>query len=358
MNSTNVSMTPESEAGYQILDALQTSILRLNTSLVVNYVNATAESLFGNSASNLIGKRFNTLLSQIEPSSILSQLRQPQAMTEREAVITLADGSSIIADYSIYPLGDSVSQDGILLEVRQLQRQAQFAQEELNQLQKQAREQFARGLAHEINNPLGGIRGAAQLLQKGLDNPEWREYTEIIIHEVDRLRALVGNILGPDNRIQLKSINILEVLEHIRRIILAAEPEGIQIYRDYDPSIPELEADRDLLIQAFLNIARNAVQAIDDEGKIIFKTRIGRRYTIGQVTHPLVVQVDIIDNGCGIASDLNDTIFLPMVTDKPEGSGLGLPIAQEIVLRHGGTIQTQDNDHGTTFSIILPLEQI
>ena len=245
-----------------------------------------------------------------------------------------------------------------MLEVRQLQRQAQFAQEELNQLQKQAREQFARGLAHEINNPLGGIRGAAQLLQKGLDNPEWREYTEIIIHEVDRLRALVGNILGPDNRIQLKSINILEVLEHIRRIILAAEPEGIQIYRDYDPSIPELEADRDLLIQAFLNIARNAVQAIDDEGKIIFKTRIGRRYTIGQVTHPLVVQVDIIDNGCGIASDLNDTIFLPMVTDKPEGSGLGLPIAQEIVLRHGGTIQTQDNDHGTTFSIILPLEQI
>ena len=351
-------MKPAEQDGYHILDALQNSILRLDDSLVVNYVNATAESLFSNSAANLIGKRFDTLLSQIEPSSILDQLQQPQAMTEHEAVITLSTGQSIVADYSIYPLRDSARQNDILLEIRQLQRQAQFAREELNQLQQQTREQLSRGLAHEINNPLGGIRGAAQLLQKALDNSEWREYTDIIIHEVDRLRALVGNMLGPNNQIKLESVNILEVLEHIRRIILAAEPERILIQRDYDPSIPELEADRDLLIQALLNIARNAVQDIDNTGKIIFKTRIGRRYTIGQVTHPLVVQVDVIDNGRGIASELNDTIFLPMVTDKPEGSGLGLPIAQEIVLRHGGTIQTQNNSHGTTFSIILPLEQI
>jgi len=358
MHQNSAVKIPMTEDGYRILDTLQASILCLDQALRVTYVNATAESLFDNSASNLMGRRFDSLLSPVEPSSILGKLRVPQALTEHEAVITLANGRSIVADYSIYPLGDPPDSDDLLLEIRPLQRQAQFAQEELNQLQKQVRDQLARGLAHEINNPLGGIRGAAQLLQKGLDNPVWQEYTEVIINEVDRLRALVANMLGPENRIEFKPVNILEVLEHIRRIVLAAEPERIRIRRDYDPSIPELAADRDLLIQAFLNIARNAVQAIDGDGEIVFKTRIGRRYTIGQITYPLVVQVDIIDSGPGISNDLNDTIFLPMVTDKPEGSGLGLPIAQEIVLRHGGTIQLHSTDSGTTFSIILPLEQI
>jgi two-component system nitrogen regulation sensor histidine kinase GlnL len=344
--------------GYRILDTLQASILCLDPTLRVTYVNATAEALFDQSAAHLVGRRFDSLLSRVEHSTILGKLQQPRALTEHEAVITLASGKSIVADYSIYPLGDPPESDDLVLEIRPLQRQAQFAQEELNQLQKQVRDQLARGLAHEINNPLGGIRGAAQLLQRGLDNPTWQEYTEVIINEVDRLRSLIGNMLGPENRISFEPLNILEVLEHIRRIILAAEPDRIRIRRDYDPSIPELEGDRDLLIQAILNIARNAVQAIDGDGEIIFRTRIGSRYTIGQVTHPLVVQIDIVDSGPGIASDLNDTIFLPMVTDKPEGSGLGLPIAQEIVLRHGGTIQMHSTDSGTTFSIILPLEQI
>ena len=357
MHQYSADSVPVNTDAYRILDTLQASILCLDQALCVTYVNATAEALFDSSAGNLVGKRFDSLLSRVEHSSILSKLQQPRAMTEHEAVITLASGRSIVVDYSIYPLGDPPESDEILLEIRQLQRQAQFAQEELNQLQKQVREQLARGLAHEINNPLGGIRGAAQLLQKALDNPAWQEYTEVIINEVDRLRALISNMLGPDNRAEFKPVNILEVLEHIRRIILAAEPNRIRIRRDYDPSIPELQADRDLLIQALLNIARNAVQAIDDDGEIIFNTRIGRSYTIGQVTHPLVVQVDIIDSGRGIDSNLSDTIFLPMVTDKPEGSGLGLPIAQEIVLRHGGTIQMHSSDSGTTFSIILPLEQ-
>lgn len=359
MHQNSAKVAPPAEDGYRILDSLQASIVCLDQSQRVTYVNATAEALFDSSAANLIGKRFDSLLSRIEHSSILSKLHKPQAMTEHEAVITLANGRSIVADYSIYPLGDPPESDDILLEIRQLERQALFAQEELNHLQKQVREQLARGLAHEINNPLGGIRGAAQLLQKALDNPTWQEYTEVIINEVDRLRTLISNMLGPDNRAEFKPVNILEVLEHIRRIILAAEPDRICIRRDYDPSIPELEGDRDLLIQALLNIARNAVQAIDrDDGEIIFRTRIGRSYTIGQVTHPLVVRVDIIDNGRGIASDLSDTIFLPMVTDKPEGSGLGLPIAQEIVLRHGGTIHLHSSENGTTFSIILPLEQL
>ena len=164
------------------------------------------------------------------------------------------------------------------------------------------------------------------------------------------------NMLGPENQLKKAETNIHSVLEHIRKILLAAEPRRIRFHQDYDPSIPEFMADRDLLIQAFLNIARNAVQAIDGEGDVTFATRIGRQFTIGQTTYPLVVQVDITDSGRGISPELADTIFLPMVTDKPEGSGLGLPIAQDIVSRHGGTIYIRNNAQGTTFSTILPLE--
>jgi two-component system nitrogen regulation sensor histidine kinase GlnL len=162
-------------------------------------------------------------------------------------------------------------------------------------------------------------------------------------------------MLGPNTEIVKKSINILEVLEHIRRLMMAAESSRIHIKIDYDPSIPELMGDKRQLIQALLNIVQNAAQSIDHQGVIIFKTRIGRRFTVGQITPPLVVQVDISDNGNGIAEEIKDTIFLPMVTNKAEGSGLGLPIAQEIVSRHGGIILFETSPQGTKFSAILPL---
>ena len=346
------------DLSHRILDTLKTSLLYLDRERCITYVNATAEALFEISAGSLIGRPFASLLSQVEYSTISEKLAlDPIALTEHEAVITLANGKSFVADYSIYPCGEQAGDGEILLEIRTSERQAQFAREEFNQIQQHATQQLARGLAHEINNPLGGIRGAAQLLQRELDRPDWIEYTEVIISEVDRLQNLINNMLGPNNRQQRQLINIYEVLEHIHKIIHAAEPDRIEIRRDYDPSIPSLMADRDLLIQAFLNIARNAVQAIEDRGEITFKTRIGRNFNIGQVTHPLVVQVDITDNGRGVAPTLSETIFLPMITDKAEGSGLGLPIAQEIISRHGGTINLQSSDAGTTFSIILPLEQ-
>ncbi len=346
------------DLSYRILDALKTSLLYLDHERRIIYVNATAEALFENSAGSLVGRPFVSLLSQVEPSTITEKLAADSiALTEHEAVITLANGKSFVADYSIFPCAEPADAGEVLLEIRPSEHQAQFAREEFNQLQQHATQQLARGLAHEINNPLGGIRGAAQLLQRELDRPDWIEYTEVIISEVDRLQTLVNNMLGPNNRVQHQLINIYEVLEHIHKIIHAAEPERIEILRDYDPSIPSLMADRDLLIQAFLNIVRNAVQAIDDRGKITFKTRIGRNFSIGQITHPLVVQIDVTDNGRGVAPALSETIFLPMITDKAEGSGLGLPIAQEIISRHGGTINLQSSTAGTTFSIILPLEQ-
>jgi len=346
----------------RILDTLNVTIVCLDASHAIRYLNTSGEALFESSASKLIGRRFESLFSQVKASTIQHKLKlypvKTDALTERGADITLANGRSIIADYSIYPFAEGSRDTAILVEIRPLEYQLQIAQEELNQLQKQLSRQLGRSLAHEIRNPLSGIRGAAQLLEKGLGDSKWTEYTEVIISEVDRLQSLVNNITGPGDSLQPGAVNILEVLEHIRKIILAAEPDRIKVHRDYDPSIPEIQADRNLLIQAFLNIARNAVQAIEKTGEIIFKTRIDRRVTIGKLTHSLVVQVDITDSGRGVSEELSDTIFLPMITDKADGSGLGLPIAQEIISRHGGAIRLKSSAQGTTFSTILPLQYI
>ena len=343
----------------KILDYLSSTIICLDENLRLCYINSTGEILFDTSASSLTGRDFYQLFSQVEPSTITTKLShfigQRTPMTEHEAKITLFSGKSISADYTIYPLDEAEVGGNILIEIKPIDRQAQIQRDELSQLHNQASQQFARGMAHEIKNPLGGIRGAAQLLEREIIQPSMREYTDVIISEVDRLQALVNNMLGPNVRINKKPVNILEILEHIRSLLLAAEPDQFVIHRDYDPSIPELLADRDQLIQAFLNIAQNAVQALNENGEISFKTRVDRQVTIGKIKHPLVIQIDISDNGSGISAALSDTIFLPMVTDKPTGSGLGLPMAQEIVSGHGGIIKCHSSTSGTTFSTILPL---
>lgn len=344
----------------KILDRLSSCILCVDQNLSLTYLNSSAEMLFDNSASSLLGKDFRQLFSRVEANTITDKLprlaSQGQAMTEHDATIRLANGRSISADYTIYALDDTDGSNNILIEIKPLDHQAQYLRDEVSHLQKQASQSVARGIAHEIRNPLGGIRGAAQLLEREIKQPSLKEYTDVIISEVDRLQTLISNMLGPNTKITRKPVNILEILEHIRGLLLTAEPGQFVIQRDYDPSIPEIRADKDQLIQAFLNIAQNAVQALGTNGEITFKTRIGRQFTIGQVKYPLVIQVDIIDNGRGISSALSDTIFLPMVTDKPQGSGLGLPIAQEIVSAHGGIISAESSASRTTFSTILPLE--
>lgn len=343
----------------RIVDTLNSSIVCLNKDWTINYVNFAAEELFSSSASGLYGKNIHQLFSQVEPNTITAKLEafsaDSFAITEHAAKITLANGKSISADYSIYPIDSTDNTEQILIEIKKLDWQSKITREEFTNLKKQASLQFAQGMAHEIKNPLGGIRGAAQLLDRELNEPQMRQYTEVIINEVDRLTALINNMLGPNTEIVKSPLNILEVLEHIRRLMIAAESTRINIKIDYDPSIPELMGDKRQLIQALLNIVQNAAQSIDNTGEIIFKTRIGRRFTVGKVTHPLVVQVDISDNGNGISAEIKDTIFLPMVTNKAEGSGLGLPIAQEIVSRHGGIIIFESSPQGTTFSTILPL---
>ncbi|MFT4651228.1 MAG: two-component system nitrogen regulation sensor histidine kinase GlnL [Polaribacter sp.] len=351
---------PESNiTASKILDTLNSSVICLNRNWAISYVNFAAEELFSSSASRLYGKNIHQLFSQLEPNTITKKLAafggDSFAVTEHDARITLANGKSVSADYSIYPIDSSDETQHILLEIKPLDWQSIITSEEFTNLKKQASLQFAQGMAHEIKNPLSGIRGAAQLLERELNEPQLKQYTEVIISEVDRLSALINNMLGPNTDIIKCPVNILEVLEHIRRLMLAAESTRINIKIDYDPSIPELMGDKRELIQALLNIVQNAAQSIDNVGEITFKTRIGRRFTVGKITHPLVVQVDISDNGNGIPAEIRDTIFLPMVTNKAQGSGLGLPIAQEIVSRHGGIILFNSSPQGTTFSTILPL---
>ena len=344
----------------KILDTLNSTIMCLDTSGTITYINPAGEFLFDSSADSLTGRPFESLLSRVETNSIIDKLHLfrdlEQTVTEHQAQLMLADGRSKLVDYSIYALDRDSDGEAIMVEIRPLERHQEMAQEALRSMQKQVSQHFARGIAHEIKNPLGGIRGAAQLLDRELGEAGLREYTEVIIGEVDRLQVLIDNMLVPAKTINRQAVNILEILEHIRKLLETAEPHRFEFYRDYDPSIPEFRADRNLLIQAFLNLALNAVQAIADDGKITFKTRIDRNVTINKIMHPLVIRIDIIDNGKGIPEDITDTLFLPMVTGRPEGSGLGLPIAQEIISRHGGIIKVENSPQGTVFRTLLPLE--
>jgi two-component system nitrogen regulation sensor histidine kinase GlnL len=213
-----------------------------------------------------------------------------------------------------------------------------------------------RNLAHEIKNPLGGLRGAAQLLEQEFADQSLKEYTQIIIGEADRLRNLVDRMLGPIRPPVYDDVNIHEVLERVRTLVLAEIGDGIHIEQDYDPSIPLLKGDADQLIQAVLNIVRNAVQALEGQGVILIRTRVQRQYTIGHTRHKLVARLDIIDNGPGISKERLEEIFYPMISGRIDGTGLGLSIAQVLVSQHGGLIECESRPGKTVFTLLLPLE--
>ncbi|MDH3637538.1 MAG: nitrogen regulation protein NR(II), partial [Gammaproteobacteria bacterium] len=236
-----------------------------------------------------------------------------------------------------------------------IDRLLQRVKEENHLDQHAANQAVLRGLAHEIKNPLGGLRGAAQLLDGELPNRELREYTRIIIHEADRLSTLVDRMMGSYKPIQSVALNVHEVLEHIRKLILVDIQEGLNIERDYDPSLPEIIGDRDQLVQAVLNIVRNAVQALEQQGSIRLRTRIERNPMFGRIRHRHGIRVDIEDDGPGVPRELTDQIFYPLVTGRAEGTGLGLSIAQDIVAKHGGYIEFTSKPGHTRFSMVLPV---
>lgn len=249
----------------------------------------------------------------------------------------------------------------LLAEVVEISQQARLEREEQWRNQAQANKELIRNLAHEIKNPLGGIRGAAQLLHAELPSAELQEYTQVIIAEADRLQTLVDRLLAPHRKPHLVGdVNIHEVCEHVRTLLQAEFPQGLTIEQDYDASLPEFRGDKEQLIQAVLNIAHNAAQALQPriaqgDAHIVFRTRVARQMTVARQRYKLALVLHIVDNGPGVAAELKDRMFLPLISGREGGSGLGLTLAQTFVQQHQGTIECDSQPGHTDFRITIPL---
>ncbi len=350
----------------QLLDSLTTAILVLDQDLAVSYLNPAAEYLLDCSDARATGQPLESLFAVPlgDIPHLEEQMKSRLPFNRRALEIPLPNGKTITVDLAFTPLDRMISfpDDKVhtLVELQGLDRLLRISREETFVSSQTTSRSLIRGLAHEIKNPLGGIRGAAQLLGKELADNELADYTRVIIEEADRLRNLVDKLLGPNRAAVMRQVNVHEVVERVCTL-LQAEASDIQIIRDYDPSIPDIKADAEQLIQAVLNVARNARQALASMPEshvacLNLRTRIVRQFTIGAIRHPLVVRLDIIDNGPGINPELMDSVFYPMVSGRPEGSGLGLSIAQAILHRHQGLIECLSEPGHTEFSLYIPLE--
>jgi len=349
-----------------LLDNLSTAVVLLDEQLRVQYLNPSAEQLLAASRSQLIGTPIRQLILDADAhteADMHASLEEFHPFTRREAHLLVANSlQQATVDYTVTPLMEVGSAPSLLMEIRPLDRLMRISREDGIINAHQATRALVRGVAHEVKNPLGGIRGAAQLLARELPDESLREYTDIIIDEVDRLRNLVDRMLGPRKLPQHSMVNIHEILERVRTIMLADVSSAAQLDRDYDPSLPELWADKDQLIQAVLNVAKNARQALDEnpgqeEPRIIMRTRALRQFTIGHVRHRLVILVEIEDNGPGVDKELQETLFFPMVSGRAHGTGLGLSISQSIVNQHHGLIECESQPGKTIFRLLLPLEK-
>jgi two-component system nitrogen regulation sensor histidine kinase GlnL len=347
-------------AERKILENLNTAVLLFDNHLRLVYINPAGEMLFAVSARHVLGVAATDLIDCPEKERVDTRfrkaLRTRHPFTEREVNIALADGQTITVNCTVLPLHQFETPVELLVELHQVDRQLRITREEHLISQHQATQALIRGLAHEIKNPLGGLRGAAQLLEQELPDKALREYTRIIIDEADRLQKLMDRMLGPNRIPREQQVNIHHVLEHVRGLMLAEYPSGLKIARDYDPSIPELIADPDRLIQAFLNLVRNAAAAAGHGGRIVLRSRVLRQFTIGNRRHRLVLRVEVEDDGPGIPHHLQDRIFFPMVSGQTGGTGLGLSIAQELINQHGGLIECESRPGRTQFFVFLPLE--
>ena len=333
------------------LDLLATAVVALDERFVVHYANPAAESLLATGAKSLIGQSFLQLFAERhELEKSLYEARNThwdyaaQNVTYRRpggeplplsCVVTRIDGSGL----------------ALLAELRPIEQQLRLAREERLASEQQANRELIRNLAHEIKNPLGGLRGSAQLLERELDKPELREYTQVIIKEADRLQNLMDRMLTPHRPPHIERVSIHEVLERVRSLVRAEF--GVEIERDYDPSLPEVLGDREQLIQAVLNIARNAAQA--GSKSVAFKTRALRQVTILRHRYRLALELQVVDDGPGVPEEIQDRIFNPLISGREGGTGLGLSLAQTFVQYHQGVIEFESRPGRTTFRILLPL---
>ena len=345
---------------HRILDSLNTAVIVLNADLIVTYINDAAEELLAVSGEHLLDKSFEACFSPTAgiPDSLKEAIFEGRNFTKRRTRWHLHTQTFITIDYTVTP---DVVRNSVTIEIQPLDRLLRISREEAWISSHETSRNLVRSLAHEIKNPLGGIRGAAQLLAKELsNNDEFEEYTHIIIEETDRLRNLVDRLLGPRVPPKMEFTNIHKILERALGIISLEVGKKIEISRQYDPSLPELRADEDQLIQAVLNIVRNATQAMmenqtQENPTLIVRTEIQRRYTIGNTHYPLVVRIGITDNGPGIPPEIIEDIFFPMISGRPNGSGLGLSISQNLIGQHRGLIECNSEPGKTEFAIYLPL---
>ncbi len=333
------------------LELLPTAVVALDGTLVVRYANPAAENLLATGAKSLLGQPFPQLFAE----------REELERALREARVTHWDYSAQHVSYirtgrEPMPLAcvvTGIEAQGLVLlvELRPIEQQLRLAREERMVFEQQSNRELIRNLAHEIKNPLGGLRGSAQLLERELDKPSLREYTQVIIKESDRLQALMDRMLTPHRAPQIEPVSVHEVLERVRSLVKAEF--GAEIERDYDPSLPEVLGDREQLIQAVLNIARNAAQAGGKQ--VTFRTRALRQVTILRQRYRLALELLVVDDGPGVPEEIQDRIFNPLVSGREGGTGLGLSLAQTFVRYHQGVIEFESRPGRTVFRILLPL---
>jgi two-component system nitrogen regulation sensor histidine kinase GlnL len=345
---------------FQSLDLLATLVAVVDAQGQVLFANAALEDALGMSRRSITGTHFPDCFT--EPHLLKNALA---GASGNEFAALRYDARLKRLAHDVLPVHVVVAQTDVagevVVELLPQEQQARQEREERLIDQAQANKELIRNLAHEIKNPLGGIRGAAQLLQMDLESKDLIEYTQVIIHEADRLQSLVDRLLAPHRRPHVVGdVNIHEVCERVRSLILAEFPKGLRVVRDYDTSIPEFRGDREQLIQAVLNIAHNAAQALATriaagDAQIVFKTRVGRQVTFGKQRYRLALELHVIDNGPGVPDSIKDRIFFPLVSGRDGGSGLGLTLAQTFVQQHHGLIECDSVPGQTDFKLLIPL---
>lgn len=324
-------------------------------------MNPAAETLLGFSCARAAGRPFLELIdSDGTLASLLEQAHSHRATFAYETRLSAREPlhDDLRIECRIGPFDAAADDGGLIVEMTDVTRRARINRENALMIQHGAGRQMVRQLAHEIKNPLGGLRGAAQLLGKQLDSDELREYTEVIISEADRLAALVDTLLGPGGPPTKAFVNIHELIEYVLRLVEPEIGDAVELHRDYDPGLPDVSLDRDQIVQALLNLIRNAVAALEGSGKLVVRTRADHNFTIGDSRHPVIATIEIEDDGPGIPRDLQDSVFYPLVTSRADGTGLGLPVAQELLSRHDGLIEFDSRPGRTVFYVRIPLREV
>jgi len=340
----------------RLVNQLLAAVLVVNHDLTIAWCNPATEELLSLSSRQLQGSHLTDIIidADFSAKAIAYSLRSGNPYHQRDATLTLISQEEIVADVSVSSLDLDDGQQ-LLVEIRSSDREHRIGMESSEYSQHIAANALVQGLGHEIKNPLGGLRGAAQLLSMELTDPELQEYTKVIIKEADRLSALVDRMMAPHKQGKQQMTNIHQLIESVLSLLKLEAGDKLVFERDYDPSLPELMACGDQIQQAMLNLMQNASQAMDGEGTLTIKTRIVRQMLLGNKLYRLVLRIDISDDGPGIAEELRDKLFMPLVSGRAGGTGLGLGIAQSLIQQHSGLIEYQDKSERTTFTIYLPV---